>query len=225
VPRSKRICFPGAVYHIFQRGNNKEEIFVDDIDRWHFLKLCLEAKAQFSYVLYCYVLMKNHFHLTIETPNSTPISKIMHFIMGSYAAYFNERHDHIGHLFQGRFKDIIVEREAYLLELSRYVHLNPVRAGLTLLPEDYKWSSYNIYIGARKDILVDADLILEKCDAIDRKNARNKYKSFVEAATPKIQGEEDWLEKNLRYRRFLASKDFVKRGQAPFVLEKSAGLC
>ncbi len=212
MPRAERICFPGALYHIIQRGNNKRPIFFDDIDRWHFLKLFLEAKKQFHYLLFCYVLMKNHFHLTVETPNSIPISKIMQVIEGSYAMYFNKRHHLKGHLFQGRFKGIIVEKDAYLLELSRYVHLNPVRAKIVSLPEYYQWSSYTIYTGLRsKDKLVDTNTILNYFIKKRKKDSQNDYSSFVEEGISTMHIKEDWLEENLRHNRFLASKSFIKK--------------
>lgn len=182
MPRAQRICFPGAVYHIFQRGNNKQDIFVDDMDRWHILKLFFKSKKKFDYLLHCYVLMKNHFHITIETPNTTPISKIMHYIDAGYAAYFNARHNKKGHLFQGRFKAYLVEKDHYLLELSRYIHLNPVRAGLVSMPEDYSWSSYRAYIGYKKDVLVDTETVLGYLDACNKERAQREYKKFVESA-------------------------------------------
>lgn len=218
--RANRICFPGAVYHIFQRGNNKQDIFLDEFDRWHFLKLFLEAKKRFNYILHCYVLMNNHFHVTVETQNSKPISAIMHYTIGRYAAYFNKKHAREGHLFRERFRDIIVEKDAYLLELSRYIHLNPVKAGFVKLPEKYKWSSYNIYIGLKRDILVDTDAVLGYFKS-DTENAGLAYKAFVESNIPKIYNGKDWLEENLTRKRFLGSKDFIKnfqkKCQAPFL--------
>ena len=210
MPRARRICFPGAVYHVMQRGNRKQDIFVDDIDKWHLLKLFLEAKKKFAFLLHCYVLMLNHFHLTIETPNAIHISKIMQFVTGSYAVYFNKRHSRNGHLFQGRFKDILVEKEKYLLKLSRYIHLNPVKAGITTLPEDYKWSSYGIYLGLKKDCLVDTGTILGYLGDRDHAETRNTYKNFVEERIVQCK-EEDWLQRHLMCKRFLASKEFVKQ--------------
>ena len=217
MPRAQRICFPGALHHVYQRGNNKQDIFIDDIDRWHILKLLLEVKKCFGFLLHCYVLMKNHFHFTIETPDDTPISKIMQCVEGSYAIFFNNRHDRKGHLFQGRFNDILVEKDSYLLELSRYVHLNPVRAGHVSFPDDYQWSSYRIYAGDRKDILIDTSTLLNYFDINNKQRAQTEYKNFVESAMPLLCNEKDWLRKNILMRRFLGSRDFVKnlkkRGQ------------
>ena len=219
MPRVQRICFPGALYHVYQRGNNKQDIFVDDIDKWHILKLFLEAKKRFGFLVHCYVLMRNHFHFTIEMLNATPISKIMQFVEASYAIYFNNRHNRIGHLFQGRFKNIIVEKDSYLLELSRYVHLNPVKAGYVSVPADYQWSSYRTYVGDRKDILIDTGTLLSYFDTNNSQRAHEEYKHFVESAISIIYEKEDWLKKNISMGHFLGKRDFVKnlqkRGQTP----------
>ena len=219
MPRANRVCFPGALYHIYQRGNNKQDIFRDDSDRGRLLRLFLDAKKEFGYYLYCYALMDNHFHATIETPNAIPISKIMHFISSNYATYFNGKHDRAGHLFQGRFGSIIVEKDSYLLELSRYVHLNPVKSNFVNRPEEYKWSSYNVYAENIKDVLVDSHLILNLFDGKNAENARKAYKEFVEEKVKEVKDEDDWLDKNVKRKHFLGSKNFIKnvqkRGQAP----------
>lgn len=211
--RPNRICFPGAVYHIYQRGNNKESIFLDDADRWYMLKLFLEAKKQFGCFLYCYVLLNNHFHFTVETPNAAPISRIMHFVEGAYAHYFNKKNDRVGHVFQSRFRDILVEKDAYLLELSRYIHLNPVRAGLVKQPEQYFWSSYPVYTGARRDILVDTATVLSYFGKACDDNTRQWYEDFVNQQTLADTKGRDWLDDNLLHRRFLCSRDFLKSFQ------------
>ena len=221
MPRAQRVCFSGALYHVYQRGNNKQDIFVDDMDRWHILKLILESKKEFDYILHCYALMKNHFHVAIEAQTIIPISKIMHYIDASYAAYFNARHNKKGHLFQGRFKASLVEKDYYLLELSRYIHLNPVRAGLVSLPEDYIWSSYRAYIGYKRDILADTDTLLEYFNANDREMAQQEYKKFVESAISSDFMKKDWLKDNLKRQRFLGSPEFVSTYQA----KKAPGQC
>jgi putative transposase len=225
MPRAQRVCFPGALYHVYQRGNNKQDIFIDDTDRWHILKLLLESKKKFDHFLHCYVLMKNHFHVTIETRNTIPVSKIMHYIDAGYAAYFNARHNKKGHLFQGRFRASLVEKDYYLLELSRYIHLNPVKAGFVSLPEDYIWSSYRAYIGYKKDILVDTETVLGYFDANNKERAQQEYKKFVESAIPSLLEKKDWIEENLKRQRFIGSTEFVEAHQvkkAPGAYAKSA---
>lgn len=211
MPRTARICFPGALYHIIQKGNEGRDIFNDDADKWHLLKLFLQSKKTFEYLLHCYVLMKNHFHVTIETTNAVPVSKIMQFVSGSYATYFNQKYERKGHLFQGRFKSILVDKDDYMLELSRYIHLNPVKAAIVTTPEQHRWSSYDIYIGLRKDMLVDTETIYSYFDSMDIKIAQAKYKDFVEYGMAELEEKEDWLERKLIRRRFLGSSDFVKK--------------
>jgi len=211
MPRRPRICFPGAVYHVFQRGNSKRDIFLDDADKWHFLKLFLEVKKTARFLIYCYALMANHFHITIETPGATPISKIMQYVAGSYAMYFNKRYSRKGHRFEGRFNDVLVQKDEYLMQLSRYVHLNPVKAGIVDMPEEYKWSSYGIYLGRRKDILVNTDMVLSCFGSSNDEKAKVGYKNFVEKGLVSLCEEKDWLESNLIVNKFLGSRDFVKK--------------
>ncbi len=210
MPRAPRICFPGAVFHIIQRGNNQQKTFLDEQDYWHYLKLLLEAKKHFGIIVYGYILMPNHIHLVIEIPNENSISEVMKFVSGSYAIFFNKKYNRVGHLFQGRFKSILVEKDEYLLELSRYLHLNPVKAKMAKYPEDYKWSSYPIYLGKRRDLLVDTKFILDlfsSAEDIDRQ--RDAYKQFVELELAGLENKEDWLKQHLKRRRFLASEKFV----------------
>lgn len=158
--RKPRICFEGAFYHVTSRGDNKEKIFYNDWDRKAMLSLLKKAKKKFHFKLHVFVLMRNHFHFMIETSEDGTISEIMHYLNGTYTKYFNHEHERSGHLFQDRFHGVLVDRDAYLLEVSRYIHLNPVRARLVAHPVDYKWSSYKNYIGDTSNDLVDKDLIL-----------------------------------------------------------------
>ena len=159
--RKPRLCFEGAFYHLTSRGDNKERIFSNNWDRTKILHLLKQAKERFCFKLHAYVLMRNHFHLLIQTTTQGTISQIMHYSNSNYTKYFNWSHQRTGHLFQGRFHSNLIDRDAYLLEVSRYVHLNPVRAGLVSRPEDYKWTSYPTYIGGANNRLVDKDLILD----------------------------------------------------------------
>lgn len=220
MPRALRICYPGALYHIIQRGNEQRNIFSDTLDYRHFLRLFTEAKKESGCKIYAYILMPNHFHLTIETP-SAPISKIMHFITTSYALYFNKKYERSGHLFQGRFKGILVDKEAYLLELTRYIHLNPVKANLVQRPEEYPWSSYKAYLDNLKgDNLVDCQEALGMFFGgadIDIDNSVKLYKDFIESGMRILGENDDWLKSNLRRQRFLGSKKFIEQ------IEKGSG--
>ena len=144
--RQLRIEYPGAFHHIFSRGNQKQPIFLADDDRHFFLKCLREASKKFGVIIHVYCLMPNHFHLILETPLGN-LSRMMHSLITGYTIYFNKKHKRHGHLFQGRFKSILIEAVSYAKELSRYIHLNPVRAGLVERPESYAWSSYEYYRG------------------------------------------------------------------------------
>jgi len=131
--RPHRIQIPGALYHILVRGNQRQDVFVDDWDRREYLKRVERYKKELSFILYAYVLMNNHVHLLMETPKTT-LSKIMQRINLTYTQYFNRKYGKVGHLFQGRYKSFLCDRDAYLLSLVRYIHLNPVRAKLVRGP-------------------------------------------------------------------------------------------
>jgi REP element-mobilizing transposase RayT len=145
--RALRIQFPGAVYHVTSRGDRREPIFVDDCDRQRFLEVLAQAMARFDALVTAYCLMGNHYHLVLHTRRAN-LSRVMRHINAVYSQAFNRRHDVVGHLFQGRFKAILVDRDAYLLELCRYVELNPVRARMVAAAACWKWSSYGAHVGA-----------------------------------------------------------------------------
>jgi len=123
------------------RGDRREEIFRDDRDRWKFLGYLAEGAERYRVKVYCYVLMENHFHLVVMTPEGN-LSQWMHQLKTAYTVYFNRRHQVVGHLFQGRFKSTVIEAEKYLLEVSRYLHLNPVRG--VVLGQERQWSAGNV---------------------------------------------------------------------------------
>lgn len=147
--RPLRITYPGAFYHITSRGNEQKPVFKSKRDREKFLEYLKSATERYNAIIHLYCLMDNHYHLLIETPSGN-LPQIMLHINGAYTNYFNKKRGRAGHLFQGRYKAILVEADEYAKELSRYIHLNPVRAGIVELPEKYEWSSYPYYIGAKK---------------------------------------------------------------------------
>src|SRR5882672_8831382 len=144
--RPLRIEFPGAVYHVTSRGDRREPIFVDDEDRRILLDLVGQALSRFDAQMLAYCLMGNHYHFVVHTRKAN-LSLLMRHINGVYTQAFNRRHDKVGHLFQGRFKAILVDRDAYLLEVCRYVELNPVAAKIARKPETWSWSSYRAHVG------------------------------------------------------------------------------
>lgn len=176
--RPLRIEYENAVYHITARGNEKKDIFLDKKDYEKFLFYLGLMWKRYKVIAYCYVLMKNHYHLLIETPQPN-LSRMMRDLNGHYTIYFNKRHRRYGHLFQGRYKAILVDKNNYLLELSRYIHLNPVRAGVLSKPEDYSYSSMVYYLakGALPPWL-NVNFILEQFGNTFP-TRRNAYKKFV----------------------------------------------
>ncbi len=139
--RPLRICFPGALYHITARGNERRPIVVDDEDRQRFVRTLASMVEEHEVLCHAWVLMTNHYHLVIETPRAN-VSQAVKHLNTLYSQAYNRRHDRVGHLFQGRFSGILVDKETYLLEVCRYVVLNPVRAGLVHSAGDWPWSSY-----------------------------------------------------------------------------------
>jgi REP element-mobilizing transposase RayT len=149
--RQLRIEYQGAFYHVISRGERSENIFNGDSDRLKFLEKIGEAVVKFNLKIHCYALMANHYHLLLETPEAN-LSRAMHYLNTSYSNWFKLKHQIVGSIFQGRYKSILVEKEAYIHRLSIYIHLNPIRAGIAPIPEEYKWSSFNNYMGNDKSI-------------------------------------------------------------------------
>ena len=186
--RPLRIEYPGALYHLTARGNTRQSIFLDDQDRRTFLRVLEKILTDCNGILHAYCLMTNHYHLLVETPEAN-LSQIMRQINGIYTQRFNRRHGHVGHVFQGRFKSIVVEKEAYLLQLCRYIVCNPVRSGMVDDPGKYPWSSFKATAGKVKtpDFL-SKDWILKQFTET-RPRAQVEYRRFVLAG---IEEESPW---------------------------------
>jgi len=177
--RPLRIEYEGAFYHVTSRGNDRQAIVFGDRDAAKWREYLAAAIVKYGCRVHAYVLMTNHYHLVIETPRAN-LSHVMHFLNGSYTTYINVKHQRSGHLFQGRFKALVVDRDAYLLELSRYVHLNPVRAGLSARPEGYPFSSYRAFVVGAGDGLVTTETTLGLMPG-GLARAPDAYRRFVEA--------------------------------------------
>jgi REP element-mobilizing transposase RayT len=177
--RPLRIEYPGAYYHVTSRGNEQKDVFKSRKDREKFLDYLASATERYGAVIHAYCLMSNHYHLLLETPGGN-LSQIMRHINGAYTTYFNIKRKRAGHLFQGRFKAILVEADEYAVELSRYIHLNPVRAGIVEEPGEYPWSSFQSYIGKNKtpDWLRTGFVL--NYFGTNKADAGNRYKTFVE---------------------------------------------
>jgi len=186
--RPLRIEFPGAWYHFTCRGNERNRIFKDDTDRKEFLYILKESLEKYMVQLHGYVIMDNHFHLILHTPSGN-LSRLAQRFNTAYTVYYNRRHKRSGHLYQGRYKAILVEKESYLLALSRYIHLNPVKikkikklpiSGQIAYLRNYRWSS-NLGYGLlrhRNDFTCYHDVL--ECTGGDNKYGRKSYREFVE---------------------------------------------
>jgi REP element-mobilizing transposase RayT len=182
--RPLRIEYEGAVYHILSRGNRSENIFFEEKDKEYFIDILQRGAEKYRIELYAYCVMGNHYHLLMSMPEGG-LTKIMHYIGSSYGSYIRRNKGWIGHVFAGRYKSLCVEKENYLLELSRYIHLNPIRARIVRYPEDYLWSSYGYYIGEKKKPhWINTSWFLEEYGR-SIKTSQRKYKEFVESGIDK----------------------------------------
>jgi REP element-mobilizing transposase RayT/DNA-directed RNA polymerase specialized sigma24 family protein len=212
--RPLRIEFPGAVYHVTARGDRRESIFDDDDDRQLFLSVLAQALERFDALALAYCLMGNHYHLVLHT-RAANLSRLMRHLNGVYTQSYNRRHGKVGHLLQGRFKAILVDREAYLLTVCRYVELNPVRAGMVEEPSQWGWSSYLAHVGRAQtpawlDTLGLHAYLLgrEVRSAADARRAAKRYAELV-CSAPDLR----LWEQGLRQQIYLGSEDFVTRMQ------------
>jgi putative transposase len=211
--RQWRIEFEVALYHALSRGNGRQDIFYDDQDRHLFLKTVGEMSERFEIDVFAYALMGNHYHLLLKT-NRANLSKSMQWFGLTYTRRFNNRHDRVGHLFQGRFKSIIVQNDAYLLALSCYIHRNPLRAGIAKRLADYRWSSYKCYAYGRIfPEWLKTKLILSQFQINDKNKAyREKVQEYA--------NEEIKLWENLRHGMIIGSKEFVDKIRSTYLPEK-----
>ncbi|MDO9513312.1 MAG: transposase [Elusimicrobiota bacterium] len=174
--RPIRIEYPGAVYHVISRGDAKEKIFRDADDYKKFLDVIKKAKHRYGTIVYAYALMPNHYHLLIETTRAN-LARLMHCVQTTYSVYYNNSHGRTGHVFQGRYKAILVEKDNYLLRLSRYIHLNPVRAKMVKRPQDYIWSSFGEYSGLADSHVSEPEFVMESFGSSSAESIR-KYAEF-----------------------------------------------
>ena len=187
--RKRRVWYPGAIYHVMSRGNRKKNIFEDVEDYVRFLDIVQDAQEMYGFTVHAICLMTNHFHIEIET-SEVALSRIMQRIKSLYAEDFNYRHHYSGHLFEGRYNACLILNDRYFLEVSRYIHLNPVKAGMVREPAAYEYSSYGAYAPCDEDRpfgkagkmiedLVDRSRILHML-ADSQVEAREQYRLFVE---------------------------------------------
>ncbi len=202
--RPLRIDYEGAHYHITSRGVGRQDIFFEDEDREEFLYRLGEVSDRMGVVIHAFCLMGNHYHIELETPEGH-LSRTMQWLHETYASSVNRRYNRVGHLFQGRFKSVVIEAEKHLAALTRYIHQNPVRAGLVAHAWEYRWSSYRAYIGLEKGPeWLEKEATLERFGRREEEQ-RQAYREFVEEA-----GAEDPL-RELSYGSILGSEEFVDR--------------
>ncbi len=204
--RPLRIEYEGAFYHVIQRGIERKAIFASDKDKDRFLSYINASSLSHTAIIHAYVLMNNHYHLILETPRAN-LSRIMHYLNTSYAAYFNTKHKRVGPLYQGRFKAVLVQEDEYLHYLSCYIHLNPVRAGIVKSPEAYPYSSYNFFIFKKvSPKWLNTDLILSMFDKNTSK-AKRLYRQFV---VNNVGKEKDIIKNNTRNGLVLGDDSFFQ---------------
>lgn len=202
--RPLRIEYPGAFYHITTRGVGRQDIFFDEADKQMFLEKLGEVQEKWGLDVHGYCLMSNHYHLEVETLEGN-ISRSMQWLNHVYAGYINKKYKRVGHLFQGRFKSILIEAETHLHILTRYIHLNPVRAGIVKHPIEYKWSSYREYLGIREcPKWLEVNRTLERFGR-SKKEQRKEYCKFIETEN------EEYPLKELTFGAILGTIQFVER--------------
>lgn len=198
--RPLRIEYPGAVYHVYSRGNERKEIFRTATDYELFLGILGDTAGRFGLIIHAWCLMPNHFHILLETPGANLCDAMKRFL-GLYTVRFNRTHKRVGHLFQGRYKALLVDKDNYFLELSRYIHLNPVKAKLAQTPEDYRWSSMRYFLKDKPHGFLCRDFTLKSF------RSSKEYRTFVLGGLDKpldpfsqvigglVMGSEEFLEK------------------------------
>lgn len=214
--RSLRIEYPGAFYHVINRGLERREIFRSKQDYEYFLSLLLRIYEKYGLLAHSYCLMPNHYHLYLETPNGH-LSKAMRELDGHYTQKFNKKYARVGPLMQGRYKAVLVEQDSYSLQLSKYIHLNPVEAKIVNDPEEFLWSSYAAFIGKRKapDFLKTSFLLGQFNKSV--KKARKAFKLF----TLRDMGD-DWSPEKETYKGIiLGGSDFISQIQDAYLAGKS----
>ncbi len=205
--RAPRLHYPSALYHVMLRGNGGQDIFFHQDDRYHLYLLLHEGISRYGHRVHAFCCMSNHVHLAVQVAD-TPLARIMQNLAFRYTRWVNRRQGQTGHLFQGRYKAILVDRDAYLLALTRYIHLNPVRAGLVREPAAYRWSGHRAYLGKATLPWLTTDGVLSQFSA-HRGHARRRYQRFV--AEGKREGHREEFHTGSSPKQLLGDDKFVER--------------
>jgi REP element-mobilizing transposase RayT len=215
--RPLRLEFSGALYHITSRGDRREDIYLTDNDRNAFLKILGEVCERYNWIVHAYCLMDNHYHILIETPDGN-LARGMRHLNGVYTQYFNRAHKRVGHVYQGRYKAIIIQKETYLLEVARYIVLNPVRALMVRTANDWHWSSYRATSGhSRAPEWLNINRIIAHFSK-DQSTAIDRYRRFV--AEGKNQPS---IWEQVRNQVYIGDPDYIEQIQAKITIEPDLG--
>jgi len=211
--RPLRLEFAGALYHVTSRGDRREDIYLTDNDRNAYLEILGEVCERYNWIIHAYCLMDNHYHILIETPDSN-LSKGMRQLNGVYTQYFNRTHKRVGHVYQGRYVAIIIQKETYLLEVARYVVLNPVRARMVRTAKDWPWSSYRATSGhICPPVWLYTNWIIAHFSR-SKSTAMDRYRKFV--AEGKNQPS---IWEQLRNQVYIGNEDYIKQIQTKITKE------
>ncbi len=211
--RETRINLPGCIYHVINRGNNKQSLFKEEKDYTRYTELLDSYKERYGFKLYCYVLMNNHVHLLMEVGEKGSISKIMQGITLAHTRYFNFQYGASGHVWQGRFKSPLVGEDSYLLEISRYIELNPVRAGMVKNPADYPWSSYTFHAYGARNHLLDTHPFYDLFGKTLQEK-QQRYRQFVLEGIPDAKLKE--IRESIISGKGYSSQDYLRKTGASF---------
>lgn len=206
MPRTSRIQFPGAFYHVLSRGIERRPIYHGNRERERFLEFLRDSQEKFQIRIFAYCLMDNHYHLLVQTKEAN-LSQTMKYLNGSYATYINAKRKRVGHVFAYKYKSIVVENDTYLMTLSRYIHLNPVKAGIVAMPVEYKWSSYRAYLGMLQEPWLDSEWVL-KIFSSEKQSAMKRYRQFVEQGLDEKMGDPF---KEVFRGAVLGSREFIEK--------------
>ena len=215
MPRTRRLKSETGIYHVILRGINKQMFFEDDEDHEMFLKTLKQYKSQSQYKLLAYCLMGNHVHLLIKTEKEE-LGQSFRRIGASYVYWYNHKYHRTGHLFQDRYKSEVVETDAYLFAVLRYIHQNPIKAGIVQTLEEYTWSSYSEYLGLSNEQCVDKDFVLKLFNE-NRTKAIDDFKVFNETKT-----DDECLD--IRERRTISDKEAIKLIKKKYAVASSGEL-
>jgi len=211
--RPLRLDFAGGVYHVIVRGNERKAIFRDNRDRVVYLDRLADCRSRFGFFLYAYCLMGNHVHLALER-GPVPLSRIMLTLQSFYSQRFNRRHDRVGHLFQGRFKSLLVEKDRYLFALLRYIHANPVKARLVTRPQDYPWSSDRYFRSGAGPDWLDLDRVLPML-APTKRQAIARYRQLMKGAIGPLYEDSATIARSIKGDQEFAERVIRESGEVP----------